>query len=117
MRLSIRSGKRGAVFALDDIHRSDAMDVGQIQSGLVGMALFDMWADAVAKSHNSKPAEGSPLVAAAAAAFEQYIGAVETQMGAQILGLTSYALNPGGNGATLLTGSDLAPFLALNVMA
>jgi len=93
------------------------MDVGQIQSGLVGMALFDMWADAVAKAHHSKPAEGSPLVAAAAAAFEQYVDVVEMQMGAQILGLASYALNPGGNGAKLLSGADLAPFLALNVMA
>jgi len=93
------------------------MDIAQIQSGLVGMALFDMWSEAVQKSKHTKHAEGSPLVAAAAAAFEQYIGAMETQMGAEILGLTSYALNPGGSGAKLLTGADIAPFLALNVMA
>lgn len=94
-----------------------AMDIAGIQSAMVGMALFDMWDSAVRKAGKSRRAEGSPLVAAAADAFEQYIGTVETQMGAQIQGLANYALQPGGNTAKLLSSSDIAPFLALNIMA
>jgi hypothetical protein len=93
------------------------MDIAGIQSGMVGMALFDAWIGAVHKTRKAHRPEGSPLVAAAAAAFEQYIGAVETQMGAQILGLSTYALNRGGTGVKLHSRADMAPFLALNVMA
>ena len=93
------------------------MDIAGIQSAMVGMALFDMWDNAVQKAGKSRRAQGSPLVAAAAEAFEQYVGTVETQMGAQILGLSTYALQPGGNAAKLLSSSDIAPFLALNITA
>lgn len=93
------------------------MDIAGIQSGMVGMALFDSWQAAVEKTRPGKKSHGSPLVAAAAAAFEQYIFTAETQMAAQIAGLSSYALNPTGTGARLLDSSDLAPFLALNILA
>jgi hypothetical protein len=92
------------------------MDLAGIQSGLVGMALFDMWEAAVDKTHGCGKAKGSPLVAAAAAAFEQYVQTAETAMGAQIAGVAMYALNPGGNSVHALTQQDLAPFLAMNVM-
>jgi hypothetical protein len=92
------------------------MDIAGIQSGLIGMALFDMWDATVKKSQGAHKAEGSPLVAAAAAAFEQYIQTAETGMAAQISGLAGYALNPGGNSVKALTTQDIAPFLALNVM-
>jgi hypothetical protein len=92
------------------------MDLAGIQSGLVGMALFDMWEAAVQKSRGTTQAAGSPLVAAAAAAFEQYIQNTEVGIAAQISGAAAYALNPGGTSVHALTTQDIAPFLALNVM-
>jgi hypothetical protein len=93
------------------------MDVAGIQSGLLGIALFDMWDAAVQKSHKASKTKGSPLVAAAAQAFESYIQSVEVGIAAQISGAAVYALNPGGNTVHALTTQDIAPFLALNVMA
>ena len=93
------------------------MDVAGIQSGLIGMALFDLWDAAVHKSHGAHRAKGSPLVAAAAQAFEAYIQSAEVGIAAQISGAAAYALNPGGNAVHALTMRDIAPFLALNVMA
>jgi hypothetical protein len=93
------------------------MDIAGIQSGMVGMALFDLWMNQVHKTRGTHKPQGSPLVAAAAAAFEQYIGTVETQIGAQILGLSTYALSPKGDAAKLLTPADTAPIYALNLMA
>ncbi len=92
------------------------MDMAGIQSGLIGMALFDMWAATVQKSHGTHKAQGSPLVAAAAAAFEQYLEQTEVNIAGQISGAAAYALNPGGNAVHALTTQDIAPFLALNVM-
>ncbi len=92
------------------------MDLAGIQSGLVGMALFDMWEAAVEKTHGAGQAKGSPLVAAAAAAFEQYIQQTELGIAAQISGAAVYALNPDGNSVHALTQQDIAPFLAMNVM-
>ncbi len=93
------------------------MDMGGIQGGQVGMALFDMWNASVQKTQKSHKAKGSALVAAAAEAFESYIGQAETGMAAQISGVAAYALNPGGNSASPVTGSQIAPFLALNAIA
>ena len=92
------------------------MDVAGIQSGLIGMALFDAWYAAVEKSQGAHKTKGSPLVAAAAQAFESYIQSVEVGIAAQISGAAVYALNPGGNAVHALTKQDIAPFLALNVM-
>jgi hypothetical protein len=92
------------------------MDIGQIQSGMVGMALFDMWMAGLEKLRGAGKAEGSPLVAAAAGAFEQYIQTQELGFAAQISGAAVYALNPGGDTVRGLTTQDIAPFLALNVM-
>lgn len=93
------------------------MDIAGIQSGLVGMALFDLWHNAVQNATQCRRAQGSPLVAAAAAAFEQYIATTEIQMAAQVATLSTYALQPGGNAAKLAAPADLAPFLALNLLA
>ena len=92
------------------------MDIAGIQSGLIGMALFDMWDGAVKKAQGAQKAKGSPLVAAAAQAFESYIQTTEAGFAAQISGAAAYALNPGGNSVHALTQQDMAPFLALNVM-
>lgn len=92
------------------------MDVGAIQNAMVGMMLIDMWSagmDKMIKANHSQ--HGDPLVAAAFAAFEQYIGTVETQHAGQIAGLATYALTPKGNG--VINTQQMAPFLALNVMA
>ena len=93
------------------------MDIAGIQKAMVGFALFDMWQSAIRKTHKSGTATGSPLVAAACEAFESYIQGVETQNAATIQGLALYALNAQGNGAKAITAEQLAPFLALNVMA
>jgi hypothetical protein len=93
------------------------MDIAQVQSGQVGMAIFDMWEASVRKSHKSHKTLGSPLVAAAAEAFEQYIQTAEIGMAAQISGVAMYALSPCGHAASPITTQQMAPFLALNVMA
>ena len=90
------------------------MNVASIDQALIGMALFDMWDAAIKKTHK---ACGSPLVEAAADAFEAYILTTQIGMGAQIAGAAIYGLNPGGNSASGITAQDIAPFLALNVLA
>jgi hypothetical protein len=93
------------------------MDIAGIQNGLIGIALFDMWDAAVQKSQGAQKTKGSPLVAAAAQAFESYVQTQEIGFAAQISGAAVYALNPGGNSVHALTTQDIAPFLAMNVMA
>lgn len=92
------------------------MNAASIQSAQVGFALFDNWMATVKAAHKSQKCKGSPLVAAAAAAFEQYIQTAEVGMKAQIAGVAVYALNPKGTGAQGITVEQMAPFLALNVM-
>jgi hypothetical protein len=93
------------------------MDAASIQNAQLGFALFDMWQAAVDKAHGASTSKGSPLVAAAAAAFEQYIQTTEMGRAAQISGVAVYALNPQGTGAQGITAEQMAPMLALNVMA
>ena len=82
--------------------------------------------------HGQKRVHGDPLVAAAFAAFEGYVNSVETQNAAMIAGvagqigvnaassaatagqLTTYTLNPQGNG--VITQAQMAPLLALNLI-
>ena len=108
------------------------MDVGQIQSGLTGMALFDAWSNSVAAMHGKKAQQGDPLIAAAFAAFEGYVNSVETQNAAMIAGVSGqigvdaassaatagqlniYGLNPQGSG--VITQAQMAPLLALNLI-
>jgi hypothetical protein len=92
------------------------MDAAAIQNAQLGFALFDMWQASVRKPHGAHKCKGSPLVAAAAAAFEQYIQTAEMGMAAQIAGVAVYALNPQGTGAQGISAQEMAPFLALNVM-
>ena len=92
------------------------MDMAGIQSGLVGMALFDAWDAAVQKSQGTQKTKGSPLVAAATQAFEAYIQTAELGMAAQISGARGLRANPGGGSVHALTRQDIAPFLAMNVM-
>jgi hypothetical protein len=93
------------------------MDAAAIQNAQLGFALFDMWQSTVDKAGEARKTEGSPLVAAVAAAFEQYLKTAEIGMAAQIAGVAVYALNPHGTGAQGITAEQMAPFLALNVMA
>jgi hypothetical protein len=93
------------------------MDMAGIQNGAVGMALFDQWMASVKKNQANQKTKGSPLVAAAAAAFENYIQTEETGMAAQIASVATYALNPDGNSASGISAQQMAPFLALYVMA
>ena len=93
------------------------MTMSGVQSGMVGMALFDMYINSVRKAHHKHKLEGSPLVAAACKAFESYIQAQEMSNAAQIAGVAAYALNAGGGSVSPVTASQIAPFMALNVMA
>ncbi|HUO10772.1 MAG TPA: hypothetical protein VM008_20895 [Phycisphaerae bacterium] len=107
------------------------MDVGQIQSGLVGMALFDSYMSSVDAAHHKKHQQGDPLVAAAFAAFEGYLNTVEASNAAMIAGVSAqlganaagaggaalnvYGLNSQGTG--VISQQQMAPLLALNVLA
>ena len=97
------------------------MDVAGIQSGCVGMALFDLWDAGVKKSLKAKKhaehAQACPLVAAACDAFENYLQLEEIGQAAQIAGVATYALQPRGNCVSPVSSQQMAPFLALNIMA
>ena len=93
------------------------MEMAGVQSGMVGMALFDAWMASFKKLNKAHRVVGSPLVAAAAEAFEQYLDPQEIGHAAQISGLAMYALNPGGTSVSPISRQDIAPFLALNVLA
>ena len=96
------------------------MNASGIQSAQMGFALFDIWQASLGKSkggHGKGKCKGDPLVAAACAAFEQYIHTAEIGMAAQIAGVAMYALNPKGDGAQGITAEQMAPFLALNLLA
>jgi len=82
------------------------------------MAIFDAWQ--AAKSGTSKSAhknDGTGLIAAAGQAFEGYINQMNAQHQSMIQGLATYALSPNGKGAVGISVKDIAPFLALNIMA
>ncbi len=109
-----------------------SMDIAQIQSGLVGMALFDAWSNSVAAAEGKTTQQGDPLIAAAFAAFEGYVNSVETQNAAMIAGvagqigvnaassaatagqLNIYSLNSQATG--VITQAQMAPLLALNLI-
>ncbi len=92
------------------------MTISGIQSGLIGMAIFDMYMDAVRKTHGKPSGHGDPLVAAAAKAFESYLNGQNAIHNAQIQAV-SYMLNPGGGSTSPVTSQQIAPFLALNLLA
>jgi hypothetical protein len=97
------------------------MNMAGITSGVVGMALFDLWDAGVKKSLRAKQharyAQACPLVATACDAFEAYLRTAEIGMAAQIAGIATYALQPRGNCVSLVTTQQLAPFMALNILA
>ncbi len=92
------------------------MNIAGVQSGMVGMALFDMWMDCLRASNKAHQTIGSPLLKAASDAFESYIATQEAGHTAQIAGLAAYVMTPKG-GAQGISPQQLAPFLALNIMA
>lgn len=94
------------------------MSVGNIQSALIGFALFDSYISGMRKLHQSERVVASPLVDAAFKAFEGYVETMEVQHAAQIMGASAalYTLNPGGSSVSLITKSQMAPLLALNIM-
>jgi ABC-type xylose transport system substrate-binding protein len=91
------------------------MQVGGVLNAQVGLALFDDWLQAVQSRQH--PQVASPLIDAAFKAFDTYLEIVEAQHTAQIAGAAIYALNPQGMGAVPVTRQDIAPFLALNILA
>ncbi len=94
------------------------MQVGNVQNTLIAFALFDMWTagmNGVIQKQQQQQAD--PLVAAAGAAFQNYINIMEGQHAAQISGVAAYALSPSGKAAVPVSTQQMAPFLALNVMA
>jgi hypothetical protein len=93
------------------------MDIAQVQSGNMGMALFDMYINSVRKAHHKEPLHGSPLIDAVDKAFRSYVKSVEIGNSAMIAGVAAYALNPGGNSVSPVSAQNMAPFLALNVIA
>jgi hypothetical protein len=93
------------------------MTMSGVQSGMVGMALFDMYINSVRKARHQHKLEGSPLVAAATQAFEAYIQSQEVANAAQIAGVAAYALNAGGGSVSPVTTAQMAPFMALNILA
>ena len=106
---------------------SNAIAGSNNNNAAIGFALFDMWMNGLKKSNKAKQAVGSPLLAAASAAFEQYVSTVEVQNAAMIDSVAQTALNPkspviygvsaNGINANPITSQEIAPFLALNVMA
>jgi hypothetical protein len=97
------------------------MSVGSIQSAMVSFALFDAWMSGMKKLDAANNVPASPLVNAAFQAFEGYLNTVQMQNTAMIAGVSAqlgiYGLNAQGNGALPITNNELAPLLALNVMA
>ena len=96
-------------------------------NAMLGFAIFDMWQSSIKKAGKGHKTEGSPLLAAASAAFESYIQTAEVQNAAMIMGVAqtaltpktsvAYGLNAAGSGTSPITVQDMAPFLALNIMA
>lgn len=96
------------------------MDIAGVQKGITGMAIFDMWMDSVRKARGKRKLQGSPLIAAVNDAFEGYVRSVEignAAMIASVAGTAGYSLNPGGTSVNPVSTADIAPFLALNVVA
>lgn len=95
------------------------MSVGSIQNTLMAFSLFDAWAAGMDQLQKARLKEGvgSPLLAAVNDAFQAYVKNVETQNASMIMGAVTYALNSNGQGIKPVTTADIAPFLALNVLA
>jgi hypothetical protein len=100
-----------------EVEKRCRMNVAGVENALIGMALFDMLDSALSKANGAKGAGGSPLVKAAADAFEAYVMTAEIGMGVKIAGAAMYGLNPGGGSASAITSGSIAPFMALNIMA
>lgn len=93
------------------------MDIAGVEKALVGMALFDVWEAALEKTNSSQKTIGSPLLAAVDQAFQNYVLTAQIGMAGQIAGAAFYALNPGGQAVSPVTNQEIAPFLALNLLA
>ncbi len=92
------------------------MNIGSIENTMVAFTLFDAWAAGMEKINKARHPVASPLVDAAFQAFEGYLNTVEAQHASQIIGI-SYALNAKGTGTQLITRAQMAPLLALNILA
>jgi hypothetical protein len=91
------------------------MTINGVQNSMAGSVLFDAWAAAVQNTHHHKKPCGDPLVHAAFAAFESYLQGQEAIHAGMIAG-AAYKLGIQG-GAQLITNKQLAPLLALNILA
>ena len=97
------------------------MNISGIQNGLVGMAVFDIYMNALRKANKARrhrdAAQACPMVTAACDAFEQYLAIEEVGHQAQIAAVATYALQPNGKAVSGLSAQQTAPFLALNILA
>ena len=93
------------------------MNVSAIQNAMIGMTMFDAWDAALTKTKKAHRVGYDPLIDAADKAFRAYVQTAEIGFAAQIAGVAMYALNPGGQSVSPVTAKDMAPFLALNVLA
>jgi hypothetical protein len=91
------------------------MTIGGVQSAMVGFTLFDAWAAGMEKINHSRRT-CDPLIDAAFKAFEGYLNTQEAMHTSMIAG-AAYMLNAQHNGAQLITNQQLAPLLALNILA
>ena len=96
------------------------MNLAGIQSGLVGMAIFDSYMNGLIKANKARREqiyqEACPAVAAACNAFENYLNVCNVMNQAEIAALSTYVLTPKGN-AAVITQAQMAPMLALNILA
>jgi hypothetical protein len=92
------------------------MTIDGVQSALVGFSMFDVWAASMNRVNHTHKHGQDPLVHAAFQAFEGYLQTQEAMHTAMIAG-AAYTLNAQGSGAQLITNQQLAPLLALNILA
>jgi hypothetical protein len=100
------------------------MSINAVSNGNPGMSPFHTMhtgkhhhTHAMQTQKQKHQADGSELLAAVDAAFRSYIKGCEAQNNALIDSVAGYALTPNGKGAMPVSKSDIAPFLALSVMA
>jgi len=93
------------------------MNASGIQSAMIGMAIFDAWDAAMTKTGKAHRRGYDPLLAAADKAFRSYVQGAEIGFASEIAGVAMYALNANGKSVMPVTKQDMAPFLALNVLA
>ncbi|HVX85368.1 MAG TPA: hypothetical protein VH253_11350 [Phycisphaerae bacterium] len=100
--------------------------IGHVMDNALALALFELLTAGATGTASANPSVAATCrqpshiaskgVNAAFEAFENYVAIMDTQHQAMINGLATYALQPKG-GALPVSAQEIAPFLALNVLA